>query len=79
VLDTRPSNQFFAGHVPGAIHIALAGQYASWAATLVGLDRDIILIAEDEEHVEESAHAAIASGCGTRDWFTARGNERMGS
>ena len=54
VLDTRPSNQFFAGHVPGAIHIALAGQYASWAATLVGLDRDIILIAEDEEQVEES-------------------------
>jgi len=54
VLDTRPSNQFFAGHVPGAVHIALAGQYASWAATMLGLDRDIVLIAEDEEHLEES-------------------------
>ena len=54
MLDTRPSNQFFSGHVPRAVHIALAGQYASWAATLIGLDRDIVLIAEDQEHVEES-------------------------
>ena len=54
VLDTRPSNQFFAAHVPGSIHIALGGQYASFAATLLGLDKDIVLVAEDEEHLEES-------------------------
>ena len=54
VLDTRPTQQFGAGHIPGAMHIALGGQYASWAATLLGLDKDIILVAEDEEHLEES-------------------------
>jgi hydroxyacylglutathione hydrolase len=54
VLDTRPVQQFCAGHIPGAVHIALSGQYASWAATLIGLDKDIILIAEDEQHLEES-------------------------
>ena len=54
VLDTRPSQQFFAGHIPGAVHIALAGQYASWAATLLGLDKDILLIAEDQDSLEES-------------------------
>src|SRR5262249_5153484 len=54
VLDTRPVQQFCAGHVPGAIHIALSGQYASWAATLIGLAKDIILVAEDEQHLEES-------------------------
>lgn len=54
VLDTRPSQQFFAGHIPGAVHIALAGQYASFAATILGLDKDIVLVAEDEEHLEES-------------------------
>src|SRR6266568_4403639 len=32
VLDTRPSGQFGGAHVPGAIHIALTGQFASWAA-----------------------------------------------
>ena len=54
VLDTRPSQQFFAGHIPGAVHISLGGQYASFAATLLGLDQDIVLVAEDEEHLEES-------------------------
>ncbi len=54
VLDTRPSQQFCAGHVPGAVHIALSGQYASWAATLLGLDKEIVLVAEDEAQLEES-------------------------
>lgn len=54
VLDTRPAQQFGAGHIPGAVHIALSGQYASSAATLLGLDHDMILIAEDEEHLAES-------------------------
>jgi len=54
VLDTRPSQQFCAAHVPGAVHIALSGQYASWAATLLGLDKTIVLVAEDEAALEES-------------------------
>jgi hydroxyacylglutathione hydrolase len=54
VLDTRPAQQFGAGHIPGAVNIALGGQYASWAATLLGLDKDIILVGEDEERLEES-------------------------
>jgi glyoxylase-like metal-dependent hydrolase (beta-lactamase superfamily II)/rhodanese-related sulfurtransferase len=54
VLDTRPSVDFFAGHIPGAVHIALGGQYASFAATILGLDQDIVLVAEDEEHLKES-------------------------
>lgn len=54
ILDTRPSQQFFNGHIPGAVHIPLGGQYASFAATLLGLDKDIVLVAEDEEHLEES-------------------------
>lgn len=54
VLDTRPSQQFCAGHIPGAVHIALSGQYASWAATLLGLDKSIILVAEDNAALEES-------------------------
>jgi len=54
VLDTRASQDFCAAHVPGAVHIALSGQYASWAATLLGLDKPIVIVAEDDEHVEES-------------------------
>ena len=47
VLDTRPAAQFGAGHIPGAVHIGLVGQYASWAGRLIGLDREIVLVAED--------------------------------
>jgi hydroxyacylglutathione hydrolase len=54
VLDTRSAIQFGSGHVPGAINIPLTGQYASTAASLLGLDREIVLVAEDENSVEES-------------------------
>jgi hydroxyacylglutathione hydrolase len=54
VLDTRPAGQFAAGHVPGSIQIGLSGQYASWAGILLGLDHDILIVAEDQEHAQES-------------------------
>jgi len=54
VVDTRPAMEFAVAHVPGSVHIALTGQYASWAARILGLDRKLILSGEDEEHVRES-------------------------
>jgi hydroxyacylglutathione hydrolase len=54
VLDTRPPVQFGAGHIPGSIHIALGGQFATWAATIVGLSREIILVAEGAPEVDEA-------------------------
>lgn len=54
LLDTRPSGEFGGGHIPGAMHIALSGQFASWAGRLIGLDRQIVLVAEDREAVLEA-------------------------
>jgi hydroxyacylglutathione hydrolase len=54
VLDTRPAMQFAVAHVPGSVHIALSGQYASWAARILGLDKRIILVGEDRDHLRES-------------------------
>ena len=54
VLDTRPAAQFGAGHVPGSVHIALSGQFAAWAGTLIGLETDLVLVAEDSGSVEEA-------------------------
>jgi hydroxyacylglutathione hydrolase len=53
-IDTRPTIQFAAAHVPGSMHIGLTGQYASWAARLLGLDQRIILVAEDDDRARES-------------------------
>jgi hydroxyacylglutathione hydrolase len=54
VLDTRPAMQFAVAHVPGSVHIALSGQYASWAARILGLDKRIILVGEEADHLRES-------------------------
>src|SRR5437867_3555442 len=54
VLDTRPQTQFGAGHIPGSVHIALSGQYAAWAGTIIGLEADSVLVAEDTERASEA-------------------------
>lgn len=54
VVDTRPAIQFAVAHVPGSIHIALTGQFASWAARILGLDAPLIVAGEDADHVRES-------------------------
>src|SRR5262249_17400141 len=33
LLDTRSSDQYGAGHVPGTLNIGLGGQFATWAGT----------------------------------------------
>lgn len=53
ILDTRPPEPFGAAHIPGAINISLAGQYASWAGTVVGLEARIVLVS-DGDRLEES-------------------------
>jgi hydroxyacylglutathione hydrolase len=53
-LDVRPMDQFAAGHVPGSINIALSGQFASWAGSLLGLYSSPILIAESDAQAEEA-------------------------
>ncbi len=53
-LDTRSPEQFAAGHVPGSINIPLSGQFATWAAIVLGLEGRPVLIAESPERVAES-------------------------
>ncbi len=54
VLDTRASEQFAAGHVPGSINIPLAGQFATWAGIVLGLEGRPVIIAESPEKLAES-------------------------
>jgi hydroxyacylglutathione hydrolase len=53
-LDVRPGEEFAAGHVPGSVNIALSGQFASWAGTVLGLSSHPVLIAASEEQLEEA-------------------------
>jgi hydroxyacylglutathione hydrolase len=53
-LDVRPNEEFSAGHVPGSVNIALGGQFASWAGTVLGLSVHTVLIAASDEQLEEA-------------------------
>jgi len=54
VLDTRANAEFGGAHIPGAMHIGLTGQYASWAGRLIGLTQPIVLVAEDRDTMLEA-------------------------
>jgi glyoxylase-like metal-dependent hydrolase (beta-lactamase superfamily II)/rhodanese-related sulfurtransferase len=58
-LDVRPPGEFAAGHVPGSINIALSGQFASWAGSVLGLSSRPVLIADSDEQLSE-AHLRLA-------------------
>lgn len=53
-LDVRPGPEFVASHVPRSINIALSGQFASWAATVFGLDANPALIADTDQQIAEA-------------------------
>ena len=53
-LDVRSGDEFAAGHVPGSVNIALSGQFASWAGTMLGLASHPVLIAASSEQIEEA-------------------------
>jgi glyoxylase-like metal-dependent hydrolase (beta-lactamase superfamily II)/rhodanese-related sulfurtransferase len=53
MLDTRSAEAFAASHPPGALHVSLDGQYASWVGTLIRPDEPLLLIAE-ASRVEEA-------------------------
>jgi hydroxyacylglutathione hydrolase len=53
-LDVRPCDEFAAGHVPGSVNIALSGQFASWAGTVLGLSAYPVLIGDSDSQLEEA-------------------------
>jgi hydroxyacylglutathione hydrolase len=53
-LDVRPGDAFAAAHVPGSINIALSGQFATWAGTILGLSARPVLIADSAQQLDEA-------------------------
>ena len=45
ILDTRDPEEFGAAHLKGSINIGLAGQYATWAGTVLDRTHPIVIIA----------------------------------
>jgi hydroxyacylglutathione hydrolase len=54
LLDVRPSEIYAPKHVRGSMNMGLDGQFASWAGTLIPFDRHVIVLAANEEQVDET-------------------------
>jgi glyoxylase-like metal-dependent hydrolase (beta-lactamase superfamily II)/rhodanese-related sulfurtransferase len=54
LLDVRTAAAFGAGHIPGSVNIGLGGTFASWAGSLIPLGKEIIIVAEDHDGVDEA-------------------------
>jgi len=53
LIDVRPIDQFAAGHIPGALSIALRPAFASWLGWMVDADRALVFVAEaDQDRVD---------------------------
>lgn len=72
-LDVRPNDEFAAAHVPGSVNIALSGQFASWAATVLGLAAHPVLIAGSQEQLEEARIRLARVGIEALDGYLAGG------
>jgi len=68
-LDVRAGDEFAAGHVPGSVNIALSGQFASWAGTVLGLGAHPVLIAASDEQLEEARIRLARIGMENLDGF----------
>ncbi len=72
-LDVRPGDEFAAGHVPGSVNIALSGQFASWAGTVLGLTAHPVLIADTDAQIEEARLRMARVGIEVLDGYLAGG------
>jgi glyoxylase-like metal-dependent hydrolase (beta-lactamase superfamily II)/rhodanese-related sulfurtransferase len=54
LVDTRDPADFAAAHLAGTLNIALGGQYATWAGTLLSPDKPIVIIAEEGRERESA-------------------------
>jgi hydroxyacylglutathione hydrolase len=58
LLDTRHSERFVEGFIPGAISIGLDGRFAEWAGSLLPFDRSIVLVTAPGEEKESVVRLA---------------------
>lgn len=52
ILDTRKSDDFEKGFIPGSINIGLNGQFAVWVGTLINIESALVLITDEGKEEE---------------------------
>ena len=61
VVDTRSTEKFAAGHIPGTLNIPLGKSFLNWIGALVDADRSLYLIVESES--DDTVDAVLGDLC----------------
>lgn len=62
LVDARPVPRYAAGHIPGAISIALRDQFATWLGWLLPDDVDLVFVIDPDQDLAELAWQALKIG-----------------
>ncbi|MEW5992257.1 MAG: MBL fold metallo-hydrolase [Chloroflexota bacterium] len=62
LVDVRPIKDFAAGHIPGALSIALRGSFASWLGWLVDAERPLVFVLDDRQDRTELVRQCLKIG-----------------
>ena len=63
LIDTRPFPEFAAGHIPGAVSIALRPAFASWLGWLVPVDNPLIFVMGPDQDRQDVVRQSRKIGC----------------
>src|SRR5205823_4748752 len=61
-VDVRPIDDYAAGHIPGALSIALRPAFATWLGWLVDPDQDIVFIAGQRQERDDLVSQSLKIG-----------------
>jgi glyoxylase-like metal-dependent hydrolase (beta-lactamase superfamily II) len=62
LVDVRPIEAYAAGHIPGALSIALRGSFASWLGWLVPGDRRLVFVLDEGQDRGELVRQSLKIG-----------------
>jgi hydroxyacylglutathione hydrolase len=54
VIDARSPEAFGEGHIPGAVSLGLGSSFAIWAGWLTPYDRELILVLDQDQQLDEA-------------------------
>jgi glyoxylase-like metal-dependent hydrolase (beta-lactamase superfamily II)/rhodanese-related sulfurtransferase len=57
-LDTRETQEFTEGFIPGSLFIGLEGRFAEWAGSLLPFDKTLLLICDEGKEKESAVRLA---------------------
>jgi hydroxyacylglutathione hydrolase len=61
-IDVRPTDEFAAGHVPGALSIELRPAFASWLGWLVSDERPVLFVLGENQHRDDLVRQCLKIG-----------------